>query len=369
MKFSPQDERFMRRALALARRGLGKTSPNPATGAVLVKNGHIIAEDFHEKAGQLHAEAKVLRRVGAKARGATLYSTLEPCCTWGKTPPCTDAIIAVRVRRVVYAATDPNPKHSGRGAKLLRQAGIRVDVGLLADEATRMNAAFNKWITTGRPLVVAKAAMSVDGKIATRTGDSKWITSEAARREAHKLRALVDAIIVGANTVIRDDPRLTVRHGTRNWQPWRVVMDARGRSPRKARLFTDKFRHRTIVFTTRLSPPQWRRHLALAGATVIVVPATKSRIDVRTALRELGRMEVTSVLAEGGGGLLGSMFDAGLVDRVALFYAPLVIGGREAVTAVGGQGVAKVAQAVRLHECRWRRIGKSEMLLEAKVAR
>jgi diaminohydroxyphosphoribosylaminopyrimidine deaminase / 5-amino-6-(5-phosphoribosylamino)uracil reductase len=369
MKFSVQDERFMRCALALARRGLGKTSPNPATGAVLVKNGRIIAGDFHEKAGQPHAEAKVLRRAGAKARGATLYSTLEPCCTWGKTPPCTDAIIAARIRRVVYAATDPNPKHGGRGAKLLRRAGIRMDVGLLADEATEMNAAFNKWITTGQPLVIAKAAMSVDGKIATRTGDSKWITSEATRREAHKLRAQVDAIVVGANTVIRDDPRLTVRHGTRNWLPWRVVVDARGRSPRMARIFTGRFRHRTIVFTTRLSPPRWRRHLALAGVTVIVIPAKTSRIGLRTALRELGRMDVTSVLVEGGGELLGSMFDAGLIDRVALFYAPLVIGGREAVTAVGGEGVIKVAQAVRLHECRWRRIGKGEMLLEAKVAR
>jgi diaminohydroxyphosphoribosylaminopyrimidine deaminase/5-amino-6-(5-phosphoribosylamino)uracil reductase len=367
--FNKQDERFMRRALTLARRGLGKTSPNPATGAVLVKNGRTIAEGFHEKAGQLHAEAKVLRRAGAKARGVTLYSTLEPCCTWGKTPPCTDAIIAAGVGRVVYAVTDPNPKHSGRGAKLLRQAGIRVDVGLLADEATRMNAAFNKWITTGLPLVIAKAAMSADGKIATRTGDSKWITSEAARREAHKLRAQVDAVIVGANTVTRDDPQLTVRHGICVRQPFRVVVDARGRVLRTAKPFANARRHHTMVLTTNLSSSGWRREIALLGVEVLTVKQKNGRVDLKAALRQLGRMNVTSVLVEGGGELLGSMFDGGLVDRVALFYAPLVIGGRDAVPAVGGLGVTKVARAVRLHECRWRKIGKSEMLLEAKAAR
>src|SRR5438093_2516218 len=192
MKFAVEDERFMRRALTLARRGLGKTSPNPAVGAVLVRNDRIIGEGYHKRAGGPHAEVFALRRVNA--RGATLYVTMEPCCTWGKTPPCTDAIVAAGVKRVVVAALDPNPNHDGRGLTVLRRAGIRVDAGLLTAEATQMNAAFNKWITTGMPLVIAKAALTVDGKIATRTCDSKWITSEAARREAHKLRARVDAI-------------------------------------------------------------------------------------------------------------------------------------------------------------------------------
>jgi diaminohydroxyphosphoribosylaminopyrimidine deaminase/5-amino-6-(5-phosphoribosylamino)uracil reductase len=376
MAFKAQDERFMRRALALARRGLGKTSPNPVVGAVLVKDGRIIAEDYHKRAGGPHAEVLVLRKAGRRACGTTLYVTMEPCCTWGKTPPCTEAIITAGVKRVVAATLDRNPKHDGHGLTVLRRAGIRVEHSLLADEATRMNAAFNKWITTGQPLVIAKAAMSVDGKIATRTGDSKWITSEAARRKAHNLRARVDAIMVGANTVIRDDPRLTLRYRVRGSragldkrQPWRVVVDLRGRCPRSARLFTDSLRHRTIVFTTHKSPTAWRRHLALRGIIIIVVQAKGGRVDLRSALRELGRMEATSVMVEGGGELLGSLFDAGLIDRVALFYAPLVIGGREAVKAVGGKGVAKVAQAVRLSECRWRKIGKSEMLLEAKVAR
>ena len=252
---------------------------------------------------------------------------------------------------------------------MLRRAGIRVDVGLLADEATKMNAAFNKWIATGFPLVIAKAAMSADGKIATRTGDSKWITSEVARREAHKLRAGVDAIMVGANTVIRDNSRLTVRHLVRGRQPLRVIVDARGRCPRIARVFTDANRRRTIVLTTNLSSSRWRRYLARLGVAVFVGKKVNGRVDLKVGLRQVGRMNATSVLVEGGGELLGSVFDAGLVDRVALFYAPLVIGGRNATTAVGAQGVAKVAQAVRLEECRWRKIGKGEMLLEAKVVR
>jgi len=261
MPFSKQDERLMRRALALARRGLGKTSPNPAVGAVLAKGGRILGEGWHRRAGGPHAEVFALRGLEGKAHGRdaratkdlTLYVTMEPCCTWGKTPPCTDAIIAAGVTRVVVAARDPNPKHNGRGLQVLRRAGIRVDAGLLGDEATRMNEAFNKWITTGMPLVIAKAAMSLDGRIATHTGDSKWITSETARRAAHKLRATADAVMVGANTVIRDNPQLTIRHGVaprksaKDSRPrkrsgrsgWRVVVDARGRCPYSANLFTD----------------------------------------------------------------------------------------------------------------------------------
>ncbi len=343
----------MRRALALARRGLGTTSPNPCVGAVLVRKGRIIAEDYHKRAGGPHAEVYVFRKAGKRARGATLYVTMEPCSTWGRTPPCTDAIIPSGVKRVVIAALDPNPKHDGRGLAVLRRAGIRVEAGLLAKESSELNAAFNKWVTTGRPLVIAKAAMSMDGKIATRTGDSKWITDETARRRGHQLRAGVDAIMVGANTVIRDDPRLTLRHGVRGRQPWRVVVDARGGCPRKAHLFTDAARHRTIIFTTPQSSPAWRRCLVLLGIIVIVVPARSGRVGLRRALRELGRMEVTSVLVEGGGELLGSMFDARLVDRVAFFYSPVIIGGRGATTAVAGDGVAKVAQALRLQAKPW----------------
>jgi diaminohydroxyphosphoribosylaminopyrimidine deaminase/5-amino-6-(5-phosphoribosylamino)uracil reductase len=240
---------------------------------------------------------------------------------------------------------------------------------LLAEEAVAMNEGFNQWITTGMPLVIAKAAMSVDGKIATRTGNSQWITSAAARHEAHRLRAQVDAIVVGANTVIRDDPELTVRHGVRGQQPWRVVMDARGRVSRKAKIFCDAQCRRTLVLTTSLSSTAWRRYLLGKGVEPIVLPQKRGRIDLRVALKALGKRNITSVLVEGGGELLGSLFDARLVDRVALFYAPIVIGGRGAVPAVAGEGVAKAGKAVRLRNCRWRRVGKDEMLLEASVAR
>jgi diaminohydroxyphosphoribosylaminopyrimidine deaminase/5-amino-6-(5-phosphoribosylamino)uracil reductase len=365
MAFTPQDERFMQRALALARRGLGKTSPNPAVGAALVRNGRIISEGWHRRAGGPHAEVFALR--GVKAGGATLYVTMEPCSTWGKTPPCTEAIIAADVKRVIVASRDPNPKHNGRGLTALRRAGIRVEAGLLADEATALNEAFNKWVTTGIPLVIAKAAMSLDGKIATRTGDSQWITSEAARREGHKLRATMDAIMVGANTVIRDNPQLTLRHGVRGKQPWRVVVDGRGRCPRTSRLFTDAHHQRTIVLTTSHSSAHWRRNLGQSGVHVFIVKGTGGRLNLRAALRVLGKLDITSVLAEGGGEVLGSLFDARLIDRVALFYAPVVIGGRGAVTAVAGEGSSKIKHAVRLLDCHWRQIGKTEMLLEASV--
>jgi len=377
MSFSKQDERYMRRALALARRGLGKTSPNPAVGAVLVRNGRTVGEGWHHRAGGPHAEVLALKNAGVRSRQrhalhasrSTLYVTMEPCCTWGRTPPCTDAIIAAGVKRVVVAARDPNPKHNGRGLRMLRRAGIRVDAGLLADEAIRLNEAFNKWITARMPFVIAKAAMSLDGKIATRTGDSKWITSEAARRETHKLRAAADAVMVGANTVIRDNPQLTIRHGVRGKQPRRIVVDARGRTPVGAKLFSDIYRNHTIVLTTTLSAARWRRYLPLEGITVIVLPHKRGRIDLRAALKALGKRYITSLLVEGGGELLGSLFDARLVDRVALFYAPIVIGGRGAVAAVAGEGADSVGKAVRLRDCHWRRVGKDEMLLEARVAR
>jgi diaminohydroxyphosphoribosylaminopyrimidine deaminase/5-amino-6-(5-phosphoribosylamino)uracil reductase len=379
VNFNALDERFMRRALALARRGLGQTSPNPAVGAVVVRAGKIIGEGWHQRAGSPHAEINALRRV-ANARGATLYVTLEPCCTHGRTPPCADAILAAGIRRVVVAATDPNPKHRGRGLRLLRKAGVSVESGLLAAEATALNAAFNKWITTGMPLVVAKSALSLDGKMATRTGDSKWITSDAARREAHQLRAGVDAVMVGANTVIADNPRLTLRHGARGRQPWRVVVDARGRSPRVAKLFTDVHRRRTIVLTTAQSSPRWRRYLEVLGVTVLLVPvkgagrnaramwkadamsvagatATECRtpLDLRAALRELGRMEITSVMIEGGAMLLASAFDAGVVDRVAFFVAPKIFGG---IATVASASVARGA---------WRKVGRDEILFEGEL--
>ena len=353
----------MRRALALARRGVGRTSPNPAVGAVVVRAGKIIGEGWHRQAGGPHAEVVALR--GVKARGATLYVTLEPCCTFGRTPPCTATIIAAGLRRVVVATRDPNPRHAGRGLALLRRAGIKVTVGLLANEATALNGAFNKWITTRLPLVIVKAAMSLDGKIATRTGDSKWITSESARQFAHQLRACVDAVMVSAGTVVADDPLLTLRHGVRGRQPWRVVVDGKGRSPRSAKLFTDAWRHRTIVVTTSISPDAWRRDLALRGIVVLVVKRVGTHVEMRAMLRALGAMEITSVLVEGGGGLLGALFDDRQVDRVALFFAPKIIGGLDARMAIEGIGAKSMREALSVPGT-WRRVGPGEMLFEGE---
>lgn len=361
----------MRRALALAKRGVGHTSPNPVVGAVVVRAGKVIGEGWHRVAGAAHAEIEAMRAAGRRnLAGATLYVTLEPCSTHGRTPPCTNAIVAAGIRRVVVAATDPNPNHAGRGLKILRRAGVQVDSGLLAHESAAMNVVFNKWITTGMPWLVAKCAMSLDGKIATRCGDSQWITSVAARREGHKVRARVDAVMVAAGTVRRDDPSLTLRHGVRGRQPWRVVVDGRGRCSKTAKLFTDRWRNRTIAVTTKRSSLSWRRDLALQGVTVLVVEADAGHVRLPAMMRALGDMEITSVLMEGGGDFLGALLEEGLVDRVMMFYAPLVIGGREASSAVMGQGAGTLAEAWRFtRDARWRRVDEWTMLFEGSLER
>lgn len=355
------DQQYMQRALALARRGLGKTSPNPCVGAVLVRNGKVLGEGWHRQAGGPHAEVFALQK--GNARGATLYVTLEPCCTHGRTPPCTDAIIAAGVQRVVVAASDPNPKHNGRGLAVLKKAGIKVEAGLLADEATRLNESFNKWITTGYPLVIAKAALTLDGKIATRTGDSKWITSEAARRVAHQLRARVDAVMVGAGTVIEDNPSLTLRHGVTGRQPVRIAVDTRGRSPLKSHLFNDAHKSKTIVVTGLQSSPEWRAKLEAKGVTVLLLKARGSHVGMPAMLRAVGKLNITSVLVEGGGGLLGALFEDELVDKVAFFFAPKIIGGMESRVPIEGRGARTMREALNL-KGRWRRIGDDEMLFE-----
>ncbi len=362
------DDHYMRRALALARRGQGRTSPNPCVGAVVVRGGNVVGEGYHRQAGQPHAEVEALDRASAGGRrGGTLYVTLEPCSTQGRTPPCTEAIIRAGIRRVVVAARDPNPRHNGRGLQQLRRAGIKVEQGLRADEATRLNAAFNHWIVTGRPLVIAKAAISLDGRIATRTGDSRWITDREARQAAHRLRAEADAVMVGAGTVRQDDPRLTLRHGVRGVQPWRVVVDGRGVTRPTARLYSDRLSARTIVATTARSAARWRRQLEAAGVRVITLPAAAGHVSLPRLLRALGQLPITSVLVEGGAGLFGALFDRHLVDEVRFFFAPLVLGGTAATGVVGGRGAGAVRDAVRLTAVRWHRLGQGQMLCSGQV--
>ncbi len=364
----------MRLALRLAERGLGATSPNPMVGAVLVKGGQVIGRGWHRRAGEAHAEIEALRdatRRGHRPRGATLYVTLEPCCTHGRTPPCTEAILAAGLRRVVVAATDPNPAHAGRGFQVLRRAGLVVTRGILAEEAAQVNEAFNHWIVHRTPLVLVKAAMTLDGRIATATGESKWITGERARAVGMKLRREADAILVGVNTVLADDPALTVRLGrnsTLNAQRSklrRIILDSVARTPVMAQVVQDEFAARTTIVVTR-SASGTRVAALRRRVNVLVAPARRGRIDLRWLLKTLGAENVTSVLVEGGGEVNAAFLLGGLAHRVAFFYAPKILGGPEAVRAVGGEGAKRLAGMVALGEVEHRRLGP-DLLLTARV--
>ena len=340
----------MRRALALARRALGTTSPNPAVGAVLVRDGEVVGEGCTQPPGGPHAEAVALRRAGERARGATLYITLEPCChTRKRTPPCTRAIVAAGVAGVHVATLDPNPQVSGRGVEALRAAGIEVTVGEGEPEARQVNEAYFKHMATGLPFVTAKFAMSLDGKIATASGDSRWVSGPVARQLAHRLRRQADAVMVGINTVLADDPRLTARDGAARVvkSPLRVVVDSRGRLPPTARLLSEP--GDTVLATVGPQPK--------VNAQVWPLPGEGGRVDLPALLAQLGQRGVMSVLVEGGGVLLASLLKAGLVDKLHAVISPIIIGGAAAPTPVAGKGVEKVAQALGLARVRVERRG------------
>ena len=326
-----RDEKFMRVALNEAKKALGQTSPNPAVGAVLVIDNQIVSKGHHREAGRAHAEIECLRDFGAPLPArATLYVTLEPCSTTGRTGPCTDAIIRAGLKIVVVGATDLNPQHSGRGIIELRNAGVRVRDGILAENCMRLNEAFNKWIVTGQPFVIAKCGMSLDGRLTRPPGESHWITGRDARRDAHQLRACVDAVLVGAETVRVDNPRLTVRGFRRTRQPWRIVLTRSGRLPPQARIFSDKFAARTLIY---------------------------KRKSLSFVLKDLGKRGITSVLIEGGGEVLGEALDKRLIDKVQIYLGPIVTGGP--VLAFPGEGAAKTATALRLRDIEYQRIGEA----------
>ena len=366
------DESFMRRALALARRGYGTTSPNPMVGAVLVKGGRIIGQGWHHCAGEPHAEIEALRNAERRRNspeGATLYVTLEPCCTHGRTPPCTVAIKAAGIKRVVVAAKDPNPKHAGRGFRILRRAGIEVEHGVLAEEATKLNEAFNHWIVQRTPFVTVKAAMTLDGKIATASGESKWITGEEARAEGMRLRAGADAILVGVNTVLADDPSLTVRETPKTKiqtsRLRRIVLDSQARTPLKAKVVSDEFAALTTIVVGKGAPA--RRIAALAKrAQVWTAPLRGGRIDLRWVLKRLGGEKVTSLLVEGGGEVNASFLLGGFAQRVAFFYAPKILGGRDSRKAVAGEGARSLNEILNLSDVEWRRVGE-DLMMTARV--
>jgi diaminohydroxyphosphoribosylaminopyrimidine deaminase/5-amino-6-(5-phosphoribosylamino)uracil reductase len=398
----------MRLALRLARRGYGTTSPNPMVGAVLVKGGKVIGRGWHRQAGGPHAEIEALRdaqKRGHNPRGATLFVTLEPCCTHGRTPPCTEAIIAAGIKKVVGGTTDPNPKHAGKGFKILRRAGIEATkVGSsrcddwtaqravptkLANECAKLNEAFNHWIVHRTPFVTVKAAMTLDGKIATASGESKWITGEKARAYGMKLRQGSDAILVGINTILTDDPSLTVgrqkaegRRQNKNQRLRRIVLDSMARTPLSAKIVTDEFAALTTIVVSRRAPRSRVAALAKRVNIMVAPPAMVGRassragssvasphqlIDLRWLLKKLGAENVTSLLVEGGGEVNASFLLGGFAQRVAFFYAPKILGGHDARKAVAGDGILQLQDAVQLGEVEWQWVGP-DLLLKARVA-
>jgi len=375
------DAQFMRLTLRLARRGCGATSPNPMVGAVLVKGGQIIGRGWHRRAGWPHAEIEALRdaqKRGRNPRGATLYVTLEPCCTHGRTPPCTAAIISAGIKKIVIGATDPNPKHAGKGFKILQRAGIEVVQGILADECTRLNEAFNHWIIHRTPFVTVKAAMTLDGKIATAGGEPKWITGEPARAHGMKLRQGSDAILAGINTILADDPSLTFRkrkaESGKRKQLRRIVLDSHARTPLDAKVVNDEFATLTTIVVGKRAPK--KRVAALAEKVKVgIAPAMKSAlrtphsaIDLRWLLKKLGAENVTSLLVEGGGEVNASFLLGGFAQRVVFFYAPKILGGRNSRKGVAGGGAKNLSEVVQLREVKWRKLGEDLLLMARVVA-
>jgi diaminohydroxyphosphoribosylaminopyrimidine deaminase/5-amino-6-(5-phosphoribosylamino)uracil reductase len=360
----PDDKLFMKLALGLARRGLGRTSPNPAVGAVIVKNGRVIGKGYHERAGFDHAEVRAIKSARGKTAGSTLYVNLEPCDHFGKTPPCTEVIIKSGIKRVVAAMRDPNPLNNGKGFKRLREAGISVTSGILADEAVRLNEAFIKYITTGSPFVTVKTAQSLDGKIAAKTGDSRWITGERSRRYVHELRRNADAVLVGANTVIRDDPLLTSRTGRgEERQPIKIIVDSGLKISDAAKIFGRHSPAKVILATTKKAPRSKIDKFKKMGCDILILKEKNGKVDMRKMIKALGKKGITNVLVEGGGELIGSLADERLVDKFLFFISPKIIGGRDAKGPVGGEGVRKISHALILKNIRYKNFG-DDLLIE-----
>jgi len=339
-----EEERHMLGALELAEMGRGTTSPNPMVGAMVVAGGEVVGDGFHERAGGPHAEVGAIAMAGEKARGATLYVTLEPCAHQGRTPPCADLIVRAGISTVVMAMGDPNPLVAGKGERILADAGIEVRRGPYGEIVLRQNEAYVKWITTGTPFVTLKMAMSMDGKVATRTGDSRWVTSGEARADVHQARAENDAVMVGIGTVLRDDPRLTARSPGAMRQPVRVVVDSMARTPLESKVL-DLSEAPTIVAVTARAHPQRVESLRARGVDVIEAGAA-GQVDLTKLMKLLGEREVTSVLAEGGPTVAAALLESGIAEKVVFYVAPKVVGGADAPGPVAGDGVGLMADAL-----------------------
>ena len=359
-----EDIQYMKRALSLAERGCGFTSPNPMVGAVIVKGGRIIGEGFHEKYGQAHAERNALAACTENPKGATMYVTLEPCCHHGKQPPCTDAVIEAGISRVVIGSPDPNPLVSGKGVRILKDAGIEVSEDLLRDQCDRLNEIFLHYITTGTPFVLMKYAMTMDGKIAAYTGKSKWITGEAAREHAHGLRRRLSAIMVGVGTVIADDPLLTCRL-PQGRNPVRIICDSRLRTPLDSAVVKTAGDVPTIIATCSKDSDRRKRYEE-RGLRIIETPASGGRVSLPCLMKKLAEEKIDSVLIEGGAALNWSALESGIVTKVNTYIAPKIFGGETAKSPVGGAGVSSPGEAFFLRNGSVRRIG-DDFLIESEV--
>ena len=353
----------MTEALRLAAKGRGTASPNPMVGAVVVKQGRVIGQGFHLRPGLPHAEILALRRAGAHSQGATLYVTLEPCCHLNKrTPPCVPDVIRAGVSRVVIAMTDPNPSVKGRGIATLRRAGLSVTVGVGRRDAEELNRAYSYWTARKRPFVTLKAGMTLDGKIATVDGESKWITGPQSRADAHRLRGQIDAVLAGIGTVLADDPALTVRTGPRletlaQRQPLRVVVDSTLRIPLKAQILARQQQAKTLVATTDSANASRKRELVKRGIEVLILPSRYGKVSLPALMRELGQRGITSLLVEGGGELHAAMLKAKLVQHVRLYVAPLLLGGGDAKGVIGGKSPSRLTSALKLRNVKTRVVG------------
>ncbi|MCM8763194.1 MAG: bifunctional diaminohydroxyphosphoribosylaminopyrimidine deaminase/5-amino-6-(5-phosphoribosylamino)uracil reductase RibD [Candidatus Omnitrophica bacterium] len=358
---------YMERAIKLALKAKGKTSPNPLVGALVVKDGRIVGEGYHQQAGLPHAEIIALDEAGRRAEGATLFVTLEPCVHFGRTPPCVNRIIKSKIKKVVIGMRDPNPLNNGKGIEILRKNKISVECGFREDVLREINEVFIKYITQKIPYVTVKVAQSLDGKIATSTGDSKWVTSDASRNYAHRLRQYFDAVMVGVNTILRDDPLLSCRlPGFAKKQPLRIIVDSHLSTPQNAKIFQSEGK---VIIATLKSPrgqEPANRQILSQKATILEVREVNGQVNLYDLMKKLAKMEITNILVEGGGTLIGSLFDEALVDKVMFFISPKIIGGREAISSVEGKGIRQLIKAPVLKDMVFKKID-NDILIEGRI--
>jgi diaminohydroxyphosphoribosylaminopyrimidine deaminase/5-amino-6-(5-phosphoribosylamino)uracil reductase len=344
------DIKYMKRAIEISKKGAGFTNPNPLVGAVIVKDDQIIGEGYHEKYGDHHAEVNAFNNATASVEGATMYVTLEPCSHYGNTPPCAKAIVEKKIKKVIVGMVDPNPLVAGRGIKMMRDAGIEVKTGVLSDEVKKVNEIFLKYIQDNRPYCIMKTAMTLDGKIATKTGDSKWISNTSSRRFSHEIRNRVSGILVGINTVLNDDPRLTTRLDRRSTDPIRIILDSKARIPLDAKVLTVASDSGVIVATTEKANDEKIEKLKSLGVEIIKTPLKDNRVDLDYLINTLGERSIDSLLIEGGGTVNFSFLKERLVDKIYSFIAPKIIGGREALTPVEGDGFDTIDEGIELKD-------------------